>query len=265
MLRQLLPIVTIILFMGCGSIHEKRMNRSFEKVSDFGAGMQKTENIKLSEDGEVKIFLTATYLNGEESVLDEDKKIKEKFIVGLYQADDVNHTGLINADQNLTINIQYPKSDKEFTRAEKIERKKGVDRLPVSVKKLSLDDPLLKNVPLVNAWNSYYYVEFPHTERKMFSLTYQNKVYGKKIKKKKSKKKKNEKDKIKKNKSKNEKKATEEDTKIKQEKNKKAENKKKDKVKKEKDEKAEKQKYKKYKLNFSKKGKYLYQKSKNLF
>lgn len=234
---------TVILFMGCGSTHEKRMNRSFEKVSDFGAGMQKTENIKLSEDGEVKIFMTATYLNGEESILDDDKKIKEKFIVGLYQADDVNHTGLINVDQNLTINIQYQKSDKEFTRAEKIERRKGVDKLPVSVKKLSLDDPLLKNVPLVNTWNDYYYVEFPHTERKMFSLTYQNKVYGKK-KKKKSKKKKDEKDKTKKNKSKNEEK---------------------DKAKKEKDEKAEKQEYKKYKLKFSKKGKYLYQKSKNIF
>jgi len=234
--------------MGCGSIHEKRMNRSFDKVSDFGAGMQKTENIKLSEDGEVKIFLTATYLNGEESILDDDKKIKEKFIVGLYQADDVNHTGLINADQNLTINIKYPKSDEEFTREERIERRKGIDKLPVSVKKLSLDDPLLKNIPMVNTWNDYYYVEFPHTERKVFSLTYQNKVYGKKKKKKKNKKKKDEKDKTKK-------KVTKEDTKTKQ-------TKKKDKAKKEK---AEKQEYKKYRLKFSKKGMYLYQKSKNIF
>jgi len=234
--------------MGCGSIHEKRMNRSFDKVSDFGAGMQKTENIKLSEDGEVKIFLTATYLNGEESILDDDKKIKEKFIIGLYQADDVNHTGLINEDQNLTINIKYPKSDEEFTREERIERRKGIDKLPVSVKKLSLDDPLLKNIPMVNTWNDYYYVEFPHTERKVFSLTYQNKVYGKKKKKKKNKKKKDEKDKTKK-------KVTKEDTKTKQ-------TKKKDKAKKEK---AEKQEYKKYRLKFSKKGMYLYQKSKNLF
>ncbi len=263
MLRELLLIGMVIFFAGCSSKEENRMNKSFGKISDSGAGMQKTENIKLSQDGEVKIFLTATYLNGEESVLDEDKKIKEKFIVGLYQADDVNLTGLINADQNLTINIQYPKSDKEFTRAEKIERKKGVDKLPVSVKKLSLDDPLLKNVPLINTWNSYYYVEFPHTERKMFSLTYQNKVYGKK--KMKKKKKKDEKDKTKKNKSKNEKKVTEEDTKTKQGKNKKAENKKKDKDTKEKDEKAEKQEYKKYTLKFSKKAKYLSQPSKNIF
>ena len=258
MLRELFLIGTIILFAGCSSKEENRMNRSFGKVSDFGAGMQKTENIRLSEDGEVKIFLTGTYLNSEESIADKDKKVKEKFIVGLYQTDDVNLTGLINADQNLTINIKYPKSDKKFTKAEKIERNKGVDRLPVTVRKLSLNDPLLKNVPLVNTWNSYYYVEFPHTERKKFTLTYQNKVYGKK-KKKKSKKKKDKKDKTKKNKSKNEKKATEQDTKTKQEKNKK------DKAKKGKDEKAEKQEYKKYKLKFSKKAKYLYQKSKNLF
>ena len=255
MLRGLFLIGVILFFAGCSSKEENHMNRSFGKVSDFGAGMQKTENIKLSKEGEVKIFLTATYLNGEESAADDDKKIKEKFIVGLYQSDDVNYTGLINTDQNLTINIQYPKSDKEFTRAEKIERRKGVDKLPVSVKELSLDDPLLKNIPLVNTWNSYYYVEFPHTERKMFSLTYQNRVYGK-IPMKKSKRKKDKK--------KKEKKLAKRDTKAKQEKNQKTKDRKKKSIK-EKDKKAEKQEYKKYELKFSKKGKYLYQKSKNLF
>ena len=134
MLRGLFLIGVILFFAGCSSKEENRMNKSFVKVSNFGAGMQKTENIKLREDGEVKIFLTASYLNGKESILDEDKIIKEKFIVGLYQADDVNHTGLINADQNLTINIQYPKSDKEFTKKEEIKRSKGMDKLPLSVK-----------------------------------------------------------------------------------------------------------------------------------
>ena len=247
MFRELFLIGMIIFFTGCSSKNEKHMDKSFGKVSDFGAGMQKTENIKLSEDSEVKIFLTATYLNGEESVLDEDNKIKEKFVVGLYQSGDVNLTGLINADQNLTINIKYPKSDKVFTRAEKIERKKGIDRLPVTVKKLSLGDPLLKNVPLVNTWSSYYYVEFPHTEREKFALTYQNKVYGKKPMKK-SKKKKDKNKKVKDEKEKN-----------------KIDKTKKDEIKKKKAEKVEKQEYKKYKLNFSKKAKYIYQKSKKLF
>lgn len=255
MFRELFLIGAIILFAGCSSKEENRMDRSFGKISNYGASMQKTENIKLSQDGEVKIFLTATYINGEESVADKDKKIKEKFIVGLYQADDVNFTGLINPDQNLTINIKYPKSDKTFTRAEKIERKKGIDRLPLTIKKLSLDDPLLKYVPLVNTWNNYYYVEFPHTERKMFALMYQNKVYGKKQKKdSKKKEEKNKKGKTKKDKSKKEEKDVRGDRKTKQEKNKKG-----------KDEKAKKQEYKEYKLNFSKKAKYLSQKSKNIF
>jgi len=250
MIRELLLTGLIILFAGCSSKEENRMNKSFGKITDSGAVMQKTEDIKLRQDGEVKIFLTATYLNGEESIADDDEKIKEKFIVGLYQADDVNHTGLINADQNMTINIQYPKSDKEFTRAEKIKRRKGIDKLPLTVKELSLDDPLLKNVPMVNTWNTYYFVEFPHTKRKTFSLTYQNKVYGKK--KMKKKKKKDKKDKTKKIKNK----------KIDKAKN---EKKKTDKAKNKKKKKEEKQEYKKYKLNFSKKAKYLYQRSKNLF
>ena len=212
MFGQLFLLGTIIVFYtGCSSKGETRMEKSFEKTIGSGALMQKTEKIKIGQDNEVKISLAVTYLNDEESILDEENKVREKFIVNLYQADDVNGVGLINADQSLILNIQYPESDEEFTKAEIAIREKGVDKLPLKVQKLSPSDPMLKNIPMVNNWNSYYYVEFPHTRRKKFTLVYQNKVYGIK-------------------------------SAI-----------------------GETQEYEKYKLNFTKREKYLYQKSKKLF
>ena len=179
MLGQLLLAGALILFAGCSSKNENTMEKSFKQVTGVGHKMQKTEKIKISENNEVKVFLTATYLNSEVSAADDDNKVKEKFIIGLYQIDDGNLTGLVNGEQNLTINFPYPESDKTFTRAEEKKRKQGMFLLPTSIKKLSLNDPMLKNIPLVNNWSSYYYVEFPHSEALKFSLVYQNKIYGK--------------------------------------------------------------------------------------
>jgi hypothetical protein len=264
MLKQVLLLGVIVLLAGCASKDEKKMERSFEQLTNPGIVLQKTEKVKISKDNEVKILLTATYLNGEESLADEDEKVREKFIVGLYQGSDINQSELISKDQNLTINLQYPKSDKKFTRAERAKRRKGIDRLPLVVKKLSADDPMLKNIPMVNAWGDYYYVEFPHTRRKQFSLIYQNRIYGKiPMKKKKPKKKKKKDEKNKKGKvAKKElktgqvKKLEKKKTAVKDVKNKK-DNKKR--------QKKEVQKYKKYKLNFAKKAKYLYRGNVKMF
>ena len=263
MLKQIILAGVLILFAGCTSKNESRMEKSFVKMQKPGIELQKTEKVKISKDGEVKILLTATYLNGEASLEDEKEKVREKFIVGLYQASDVNQSELISGDQNLTINLKYPESDKKFTKAEKIKRKKGIDRLPLVVKKLAMNDPMLKNIPLVNTWSDYYYVEFPHTKRKQFSLTNKKKIYGKIPKKKKKKKKKNGKDKKgEKAKEKKNKKIDKAEQAKKTEKkktiSKDQKNKKDDKKKKDKDKKKQVQKYRKYKMNFAKKAKYLY-------
>ena len=210
MFRQVLLMgIFIVFYTGCSTKGEKRMEKAFAKTTGSSTLMQKTEKIKISENNEVKVSLAVTYLNDEESIMDDKNKIREKFIINIYRSDDVNSTGLIDAEQKLTLNIQYPESDKEFNRAEKIKRDRGIDRLPLKIQKLSLSDPLLKNIPMVNSWNSYYYVEFPHTRRKKFALVYQNKRYGQ--------------------------------------------------------ERTEKSLYTQYKLHFTKREKYLYQKQKNIF
>jgi len=258
MLRQLLMVGAIILYTGCSSKNENAMEKSFKEVIDLGTQMQKTEKVKIVQKGEVKIFLIASYLNGEESAAEEDDKIREKFVISLYQVDDGNITldSLINADQNITINIPYPESDKRFTRAEKKKRKKGMDKLPVVVKKLSPGDPLLKNIPMINSWSKYYYVEFPPTPKKRFTLTYQNRIYGKIPMPKVSKK-----SKVKQDKKQNKKSISRVDNNTTVKKKTKLI----DKTDSNLSKKIPKQKYYKYRLKFTKKPKYLYSSHKKLF
>ena len=178
-IRSIILMSVVLFYSGCTSKNEIAMEKSLSQMGSYGKEMQKTEKLSITDNGEVKVFLTATYLNGKQSVEDEKNQVREKFIIGLYQTGDINTTGLINKDQNITINVQYPKSDKAFTKAEKIKRSKGMEKLPTLVKKLTPNDPLLKNIPMVNSWSEYYYVEFPHTQNENFALTYQNKIYGK--------------------------------------------------------------------------------------
>ena len=273
-MKQILLLTVILFYAGCASKNEKKMEKSFEQMTRAGTSLQKTEKIKIVKKNEVKILLTASYLNGEESLNDKKEKVREKFIVGLYQAGDSNYTGLINPDQNLTINLQYPKSDKKFTRKERLKRKKGIDRLPLLVQKLPANDPKLKNIPMVNIWSDYYYVEFPHTKREQFTLTYQNRIYGSKVVKKKKKSAKKKETELKKN-TKSKKSVTESKVKKSSVQGKKNTEKKtgpdagkkdaKSKDKKTKDETVETVQYIKYRMNFSKKGKYLYRGNVKMF
>ena len=238
--------------MGCESKNEIALDKSLQQMSGSGKRMQRTENIEIKDENGTMVSVTATYLNPQESLRDEKEKLPEKFIVGLYQADDAGMGGLINSEQNLTINLDYPETDRDLSRAERKKRAKGIERLPLRIEPLSLEDPRLKNIPMVNRWSSYYYVEFPHTKKENFVLTYQNKIYGKKpIKKKKKKEKKVDTSKKEDQQKKHEKSGSE-----KREKEKKSD------TASMKKEKKEVQEYKKYKMHFTKKYKYLHGKVK---
>ncbi|SFV64953.1 hypothetical protein MNB_SV-6-1445 [hydrothermal vent metagenome] len=185
MYRLSIISLVIILFMGCSSKHETKLDRDLEKSIVVDRNIQKTEKITIRDENETKILLTATYLNAESSLADDSNRVHEKFIIGIYRVDGIKDMDLISDEQNLTIRIAYPKPTKRdhFSRKELKKRAKGVVKLPVAVKKLSHNDPILRNMSLVNSWSSYYFVEFPHSINKKFTLTYQNKTYGYTIKK----------------------------------------------------------------------------------
>ena len=178
----LLSIAMVLIFVGCGSKKEKSLGYSLEQRLVLDKNMQKTEKVTIRDVNETKITLTASYLNSIESLSDKHHRVTEKFIIGLYQVGGVSDEALINDNQQLTINVAYPEPTKgeEFNKKERKERAKGMDKLPIIVKRLSQNDPILKNRVLVNSWSSYYYAEFPHSIKEKFTLTYQNKIYGQK-------------------------------------------------------------------------------------
>ncbi len=185
MYRLLIISLMVIFVVGCSSKYETKLGRDLKKTVEVDRHIQKTEKISIRDANETKILLAATYLNAERSYNDDNHRVNEKFIIGLYRVDGDKDADLISSEQNLTIHIAYPKPTKRdhFTRKEKKKRAKGFNALPIAVKRLSMSDPLLKNISLVNSWSSYYLVEFPHSINKKFYLTYQNKTYGYTIKK----------------------------------------------------------------------------------
>lgn len=178
--KELLLAGILLLYGGCSSKNEKQLEKSFkESVLTSGVKMQKTQKAELFQDKEAKVVITATYLNPDESFADEEWRVNEKFIVGLYEAGrSAGSLELMSTDQNLTINLEFPPEDEVVEKEKRVFVAKGTSRSPLMVKKLYPGDPLLANIPLVNNWNTYFYVEFPHSPKNNFSLSYKNKIYG---------------------------------------------------------------------------------------
>jgi len=167
-------MILVGLLSSCSFKNEKKMQKSFDKHLISQKKLQKSEKVKISKNGETKIALTATYLNGYKSLTDKDETLREKFIVGIYHSSDIDNLGFKSREQNLTLHVQYPKTDRELSREEEIIRRRGYDALPIIVIEIASDSSLLQNIPLVNSWSKYYYLEFPHTYDKQFSLVFQN-------------------------------------------------------------------------------------------
>jgi hypothetical protein len=167
-----------MVLSNCSFKNEKKMENSFNKHLISQKKLQKSEKIKISQGGETKISLTATYLNGYKSLTDKDEKLREKFIVGIYQSNDVQAIGLKSNEQNLTLHVQYPKTENSLSYEEERARRAGYDALPISIVEIASNSSLLQNIPLVNSWSKYYYVEFPHTYKVQFSIIFQNKQFG---------------------------------------------------------------------------------------
>jgi len=171
-------IILVGVFFGCSFKNEKKMQKSFDKHLISQKKLQKSEKIKISENGETKIALTATYLNGFNSLKDKYGKIKEKFIIGIYQSNDVYSIGLNSNEQNLTLHIVDSRTDKDLSNEEEKIRRAGYDSLPITMVKIESNNKLLQNIPLVNSWSKYYFIEFPHTEHKQFSVIFQNNQFA---------------------------------------------------------------------------------------
>ena len=149
---MLYSLAALVLIVGCSSKDEEKFFTVYEKNKAYHFELQKTEKAQLYDDENVtKALLTATYLYIPTE--DQNDTRDEKFIVGLY----VDDEEFMGSDYNLTLG----------------------NTLPKKVKKLSENDPLLKDISFVSEWSTFYLFTFPHTDKKSFKLLFQSGQYGK--------------------------------------------------------------------------------------
>jgi len=154
-MRELLLMITAVsLFVGCSSKDEKSFLHIYEKNKEYHLQLQKTEKTQLYDAGSTKAMMTATYLFEEISDLNDTRD--EKFIIGLNIEDEEDHS-FVEGDYNLTL----------------------AGKAPNHIETLKQSDSRLKNISFVSEWSQFYFVTFPHTKSKSFSLIFQSEIYGK--------------------------------------------------------------------------------------
>lgn len=171
MYKQILLLSSLLLLLGCAS---KKENLTTKECSDSKAfsmqgevyhnSLVNTQKAQLSDAMETKALLTATYLN---PVLTKAPCAKaltafrddgEYFFVGVYLSDAQTHH-FNSQGYNLTLN--------------------GLE--PIEVLAVAKNDPLMKQMPMVDNWSSYYKVKFEKSSLDNFSLTFENDQFGKDV------------------------------------------------------------------------------------
>lgn len=158
MFNVVCALTLVVLLAGCSSKEEKSFQSLYEKNKSYHLNLQKTEKIELKDGESTKVLLTATYLyvpleNKLKKVEEKDTR-DEVFIVGLY----------LDGEEGFSLDPNTLKLE---------------ESLPRSVKSLAKSDARLKSISFVSEWTQFYLVTFSHTDKKSFTLNFENEVYGK--------------------------------------------------------------------------------------
>ncbi len=135
MIRYLICLILIIFFTGCSS---KKALDGIDKNSFFSNALPHTFKCDISNENEVDVMFTATYLN---SINKEYRDGRENFIVGVYIAQreqDKKEFFYLNKNFNILLN------DTEY----------------LSLEPINKNSEVLKNLPLYDPWAEYFNVNF---------------------------------------------------------------------------------------------------------
>lgn len=122
-------IIYTLFFTGCSSYS---ITKYFDKDEFYLKAIQETKKTDILLNSEVKVILTATYLNRVDEKFDNNT---HNFIVSIYNSNQKNEP---TKDINLTLN------EKNFKEISYIEQ----------------GNSLLESIPLKNSWATYYFVKF---------------------------------------------------------------------------------------------------------
>jgi len=185
-----LVLLLILFIVGCSSKSEQNLMKNYQGSKSYYKYLQKTEKVQFKENNETKILVTATYINN--PTINIDDKSDEVFIVGIYHED--YEIKSLNSEK-FSLTLREVKSKRELK--EKLDKekqlalqsldnnmsnniipkrnKKRVDYLkPISVELLEKNNPLLKNISFVSAWNQFYLVHFKHISGNRLYLRIRN-------------------------------------------------------------------------------------------
>jgi hypothetical protein len=134
MTKYIFLFLASILLVGCTP---NRAMQHFEKEEMYAKSLQYTNKCDILYDNQVKVMLTAVYLNSVDPKYNDDY---ENFIVGAYvvESNEFNEAFYNNNLFELTLNQTNV----------------------LSVEPLSHEHEIYGNIPLNNSWSNYYLVKF---------------------------------------------------------------------------------------------------------
>ena len=148
-------ILTLVFFVACTSKEQQTLMETYDKEKKYHMQLQKTEKTQLYDGHVTKAMLTATYQFKETADMNDTRD--EVFIVGIYVEDEEKSSSFNDEGYTLTLNKVEPKS----------------------IRLLTENDLLLKDISFVSDWSQFYLVTFPHTSNKSFKLVFESDIYGK--------------------------------------------------------------------------------------
>ena len=140
----------LLFFTGCA---QKSGFAFFNKDKPYEKAISYTKKGEIVVSMENKAFIIATYLNPIKNYTDG-----EYFFVRVYIANDFSDeekSGLYNPKYHIYLN----------------------EKAPIEIKKLSMEDMLSKEMPMVKPWYKLYVVKFPKIEGKK-RLIFKSDDYG---------------------------------------------------------------------------------------
>ena len=140
-------IVAIVSFSGCSG-HSNAFD-FFKFDTEYEKAISYTQSATLMRSFETKAILSSVYLN---KVYPQKYRGKEAFFIALYSTE--------NKD------IFYQDADKKAEYTLRLN-----NQAPLSIKPLSKETLLRKEMPIQSAWNHYYLVEFAQSDANILHLT----------------------------------------------------------------------------------------------
>ena len=135
-------ILLSIILVGCSSDSVDKLWQTHKQESNYRAKLLKTQKAIL-QINDIKTYIIATYIGS--------SKNHERFIISLYT----------NGDTSIRFGKDYHIS---------VSSKK-----PISIKKLTNDDKLLKEISFKTEWRKYYLVDFPFVDKDKLYMIFTDK------------------------------------------------------------------------------------------